>query len=84
LIPRFLQKGTKGLWLLIKLVGQVVINFEHMVQTVDCTVLRNCDDWSKSDCVNGQNESFILPSVRISSDPELDQVPNMSGISKSA
>jgi hypothetical protein len=38
--------------------------------------------WSpiESDSINGQNEIFILPSVWISSDPKVDQVPNLFGI----
>jgi hypothetical protein len=69
LIQIFLQKCNKGLWLVTKLVEQLTIDFKHMIQTVDCTVFRNCDHWSKSDRMNGSNEPFILSRVWISSDP---------------
>jgi hypothetical protein len=80
LTPIFLQKCNNGLGFLTKLIEQVTIDFEHMVQIVDCTVFRNYDHWSKSNGMNGQNDPFLLPSVWISSDPEADQVPNLSGI----
>jgi hypothetical protein len=65
---------------LTKLVEYVIIGFEHVIQTVGRTVFRNCVHESKSDGMNGQNESFILPSVWISSDPEVNQVPKLLGI----
>jgi hypothetical protein len=68
----------------VTLIEQVTIDFEDMVQTIDCTAFRNCDHWSKSDGMNGQNGLFILPSVWISSDPEVDQVPILLSIKKSA
>jgi hypothetical protein len=80
LIPIFLQKCNKGLWSLTKFVKQLTTDFEHMIQAVNRTVFRNCGHWSKGDGMNGQKEPFILPSVWISSDPEVDPVPNLLGI----
>jgi hypothetical protein len=79
LIPLFLQKWNKWLWMWTKLIEQIRIAFEHVVKTVECTLFRKGDHWSKGDGIN----PFILPSVGIFSDLEVYQLSNLPHICKS-